>query len=354
MKFSQWIGLIAFVISLYVIWQLRQLLLLIFTAVILATALNQLVWRFQRRRLSRLQAVCLSIGIVVAVLFVVVALVVPPFIDQFQQLVLLLPAGLEQIEQWITWLEDTFLGQFLPETPELDRLIRQIQPIGSQLFNRSLAFFSSTVSVALEVILIVAIALMLLINPHPYRSGFIRIFPSFYRKRVDAILTKCHESLGQWTIGTLIEMVFIAVLSGVGLWILRVPLALAHAVLAGLLNLIPNIGPTLSAVLPITIALLDSPWKAIAVLILYIVIQNIESYWLTPTIMAKQVSLLPAVTLTAQVFFASVFGPLGLLMALPLAVVAKIWVEGVLFEDVMDRWQHPGSRDRKEKYEDTA
>ncbi|PSB11737.1 AI-2E family transporter, partial [filamentous cyanobacterium CCP2] len=79
MKFSQWIGLIAFVISLYVIWQLRQLLLLIFTAVILATALNQLVWRFQRRRLSRLQAVCLSIGIVVAVLFVVVALVVPPF-----------------------------------------------------------------------------------------------------------------------------------------------------------------------------------------------------------------------------------------------------------------------------------
>ncbi|PSB12245.1 AI-2E family transporter [filamentous cyanobacterium CCP2] len=242
----------------------------------------------------------------------------------------------------------------MPETPELDRLIRQIQPIGSQLFNRSLAFFSSTVSVALEVILIVAIALMLLINPHPYRSGFIRIFPSFYRRRVDAILTKCHESLGQWTIGTLIEMVFIAVLSGVGLWILRVPLALAHAVLAGLLNLIPNIGPTLSAVLPITIALLDAPWKAIAVLILYIVIQNIESYWLTPTIMAKQVSLLPAVTLTAQVFFASVFGPLGLLMALPLAVVAKIWVEGVLFEDVMDRWQHPGSRDRKEKYEDTA
>jgi predicted PurR-regulated permease PerM len=342
MKFSQWLGLIAFVISLYIIWQIRQLLLLLFTGVILATALNQLVWRFQRRRLSRTAAVCLSVGIVVAVLVVVIALIVPPFIDQFQQLVLLLPAGLEQVEGWLSWLQNTFLGQFIPENFELDRLIRQIQPVSTQLFNRSLTFFSTTVSVAIEAFLILAIALMLLINPHPYRAGFIRIFPSFYRKRVDGILSRCHESLGQWTIGTLIEMVFIAAMSGIGLWILRVPLVLAHAVLAGLLNLIPNIGPTLSAVLPITIALLYAPWKAIAVLILYIVIQNIESYWLTPTIMAKQVSLLPALTLTAQVFFASVFGPLGLLMALPLAVVAKIWVEQVLFEDVMDRWQHPG------------
>lgn len=83
------------------------------------------------------------------------------------------------------------------------------------------------------------------------------------------------------------------VLWQIGLWILQVPLVLAHAVLAGLLNFIPNIGPTLSVVLPMSIALLDAPWKAIAVLILYIAIQNLESYWLTPTVMAKQVALLP-------------------------------------------------------------
>jgi predicted PurR-regulated permease PerM len=348
MKFSQWIGLFAFLLSLYILWQIRQLLLLLFTAVILATALNQLVWRFQRRRLSRGQAVFLSMGIVFAILFVVIALIVPPFINQLEQLVLLLPIGLVRIEQWLNWLEETFLGQFLPETLELDWFIRQIQPISTQIFDHSIIFFSTTVNVALEVILIFAIAMMLLINPKPYRNGFIRIFPSFYRVRVDQILDRCHTSLGQWTIGTLIEMLFIAVLSGLGLWILRVPLVLAHAVLAGLLNLIPNIGPTLSAILPITIALLDAPWKAIAVLILYIVIQNIESYWLTPAIMAKQVSLLPAVTLTAQVFFASIFGPLGLLMALPLAVVAKIWIEGVLFEDVMDQWHRPSSRHSSE------
>jgi predicted PurR-regulated permease PerM len=91
---------------------------------------------------------------------------------------------------------------------------------------------------------------------------------------------------------------------------------------------------------PITVALLDAPWKAIAVLILYIIIQNIESYWLTPTVMAKQVALLPAVTLTSQILFATLFGALGLLMAIPLTVVAKTWLEEVLFKDVLDKWHH--------------
>lgn len=133
-------------------------------------------------------------------------------------------------------------------------------------------------------------------------------------------------------------MVFVGALSGIGLWILQVPLALAHAVIAGLFNLIPNVGPTLSVVFPMAIALLDAPWKAGAVLILYLVIQQIESYWLTPTVMAKQVSLLPAITLTAQIVFASLFGPLGLLIALPLAIVVGTWIEEVVFKDILDRW----------------
>jgi predicted PurR-regulated permease PerM len=108
--------------------------------------------------------------------------------------------------------------------------------------------------------------------------------------------------------------------------------------LAGLLDFIPNIGPTASVVFPIMIALLDAPWKIVAILIWYFIVQNIESYFLTPTVMAKQVSLLPAVTLMAQIFFASTFGILGLLLALPLTVVAKTWIEELLFKDILDQW----------------
>ena len=118
-----------------------------------------------------------------------------------------------------------------------------------------------------------------------------------------------------------------------------IKLALAHALLAGLLNFIPNIGPTLSVIFPLSVALQTPSWQILGVLVAYIIIQFTESYWVTPTIMAHQVSLLPALTLTAQIFFATVFGVTGLILALPLTVVSKVWIEELLIHDILDRWQ---------------
>jgi predicted PurR-regulated permease PerM len=339
MKIGQWLGLLALVASLYILWQIRQLLMLFFTAMVLAVAISQLVQRFQQFGLKRVWAVWLSLGIVITLLTGVFLLILPQFVEQFRQLLTLLPTGIDRIQQSIDWLEKRFAGADLPGTPEIDALIQQLQPLATNILGQAYTFFSTSIAAVLQFLLVIIITLMLLINPQPYRRGFVRFFSAFYRSRVDDILSKCGEGLGSWTIGALIEMLFIGILSALGLWILQVPLVLAHAVLAGLFNFIPNVGPTLSAVLPMTVAFLDEPWKAIAVLILYVIIQNVESYWLTPTVMAKQVALLPAVTLTAQIFFATFFGALGLLMALPLAVVVKTWIEESLFKDVLDKWQ---------------
>lgn len=346
MKLGQWLALLAIVAVFYIVWQLRQLLLLVFTAIVLATAINQLVRFLQRLGLKRGMAVTFSLGLVLALLVGVIWLIVPPFIAQFQELITLAPLALEQIERGTEWLRERS-GELLPEFPGIDALLQQIQIQRMTLLQRAFAFFSDSISALLELLLVLVLTLMFLIDPKPYRQTFVRCFPGFYRRRVQQILSRCAEGLGNWTIGALIEMVFIAVLSGIGLWLLQVPLVLAHAVLAGLLNFIPNIGPTLSAVLPMAIALLDAPWKTIAVLILYIVIQNVESYWLTPTVMAKQVALLPAITLISQIFFASLFGPLGLVMAIPLTVVMKTWIEEALFKDILDRWRKPPTNRRK-------
>lgn len=310
--------------------------MLFFTAVVLATALDMLVRQLQRWVIKRSLAVFLSIGILLALLAGFVALIVPPFAAQFQQLVELLPEGLALIQNWLNLLEDRILGQYFPDIPDINTLVQRLQPLITRLLGRSFDFFSASASAVLELLLVLVLTIMLLANPRPYRQALIRLFPASYRQRADEILSHCGVALESWTIGVLIEMVFIAALSGIGLWILQVPLALAHALLAGLLNFIPNIGPASSVVFPVAIALLDAPWKAVAVLILYIVIQQIESYWLTPLVMAKQVSLLPAVTLVAQIFFASFFGFLGLLLALPLTVVAKTWLEEGLIKNILD------------------
>jgi len=113
----------------------------------------------------------------------------------------------------------------------------------------------------------------------------------------------------------------------------------ANAVLAGLLNVIPNIGPTLSTVFPMSVALLDSPWKALAVLVLYVVVQNLESYLITPSVMHHQLQLLPGLTLSAQLIFTVLFGPLGLFLALPMAVCLQVILRELLIHDILDPWK---------------
>ena len=185
---------------------------------------------------------------------------------------------------------------------------------------------------------------MLLADPIPYRKGFIRLFPAFYRRRVDQILVLCNEALQGWLTGILFNMCAIAILSSISLSALGIPLALAQAVLAGILTFIPNIGPILSVIPPMAIALIDNPLKSLAVLVAYTIIQQIESNILTPLVRAKQVSLLPAVTLLAQVFFATFFGFLGLFLALPLTVVGQVWFKEVVINDILNNWDEPSDQ----------
>ena len=338
MNFGTWIGIVAFSISLYVLWQIRQLLLLIFTAIVIATSLNTLVQRLCHRGLRRSYAVLLSMISLVGVLTGFFLIIIPPFIAQFQQLALLFPQGIEILRKLIDLLLSRLDPELISYLPDIDQFNEQLQPIINQLLGRGLNFFYGSFGALLSLLLLLVLALMLLSDPIPYRKGFIRLFPAFYRRRVDRILKLCNEALQGWLVGILFNMCVIAILSFISLLVLKIPLALAQAVLAGILTFIPNIGPMLSVIPPMAIAIIDNPLKSLAVLITYIIIQQVESNILTPLIMARQVSLLPAFTLLAQVFFTTFFGFLGLFLALPLAVVGQIWFEEVVIRDILDNW----------------
>ena len=193
-------------------------------------------------------------------------------------------------------------------------------------------------SAGLSLLFVVAAALMVAVQPQAYRHLGILLVPSFYRRRANQILTLCGDALNSWMVGVGISSLSVFLLCGIALSLLGVKLVLANALLAGVLNVIPNVGPTMSTVFPMAVALLDAPWKAVAVLGAYVVIQNLESYVITPSVMHHQVKLLPGLTLAAQVLFTVVFGPLGLLMALPLAVVLQVLIGEVLINDVLNRW----------------
>ena len=340
MNFGAWIGLVVFFISLYILWQIKQLLLLLFTAIVLATSLNLLVKNFQRRGIKRINAVLLSMLLLIIVTIGCLAIVVPPFIDQFQDLSQLIPLGIERLNSWVDLLSERIDPRMIAFLPDTDELNRQLQPLIQRFLGGGLTIFYNSLSVLLSILLLLAITLMLLADPMTYRQGFKRLFPAFYRHRVEEILTLCSQGLEGWLVGIVFNMMVIAILSFIGLLALGIPLALSQAMLAGVMTFIPNLGPTLSVVSPMAIALIEAPWKAVAVLILYIIIQQVESNLLTPVVMAQQVSLLPAITLLSQLFFATFFGFLGLFLSLPLTVVGQIWFKEVIVKDVMDNWNY--------------
>lgn len=337
MNLGQWFGFVCLIIALFVLWQIRHLLLLVFTAVIIAVALNRLVKWLQSIKVPRKLAVVLAIFSLITFLGLFIALVVPPFSQQLQNLLEELPRVWAKIDWELARLQ-TRLPDSFPDLPDRLDLIKQLPPI-QDLVSRFFGIFSNSVTAILQLLLVFAIAVMMLADPQRYRKAFLSLFPSFYRRRADSILALSESALGSWLQGILINCLFIGIASGIGLAVLQVRLVLVHALIAGILNFIPNIGPATSVVFPLSIAVLESPWKIVGVLVWYFIIQNVETYWLSPTVMARQVSLLPAITLTAQIFFAKTFGLMGLLLALPLTVVAKTWIEEAIFKDILDNWE---------------
>ncbi|MFZ0407948.1 MAG: AI-2E family transporter [Cyanobium sp.] len=350
MKFSQWLGLIGLAAALLLLWDLRHAVLLIFAAVVLAMALCTLVGAVRRQlgvpRLAALLLSLLGLGVVVTL---AAAVIVPPFVEQFSQLIEKLPKaasllltllqqGLERASTMIygnadsslSWLGDSFA------TPAEGGGLAT--GLGGGLL-KLLGFAGNVGTALLQTLFVVAVALMMAAQPQAYREVLLLLSPSCQRRRLREVLLLCGNALSAWMVGVLISSVCVGGLAAIGLSLLGVKLVAANAVLAGLLNVIPNVGPTLSTLFPMSVALLEEPWKALAVLVLYVVVQSLESYVITPSVMHHQLKLLPGFTLMAQLLFTVIFGPFGLLLALPLAVCLQVLVRELLIHDILDPWK---------------
>lgn len=341
MTFGRWIGLLSLVISLYVLWQIRAIVLLFFMAIIFAVGLNRVVRQFQKLRLKRSVAIGLTIAILIIVLGLLLALVATRITEQVAQLVELIPGAIAQVANLNYWLQEQIPGRIIKNLPDLNDLSLQLQQVANWTIIHFYQVFSNSLSLLLNGLLLTVLTLMLLVNPKPYRNLLIQGFPAFYRQRAGSILSKCEVGLINYLAGIALSMAFIGITSTVGLLVLQVPLPFVNGFIAGISAFVPYLGAIASVVLPALLALLDSPWKAIEVLLLYFVIQQVEGNLITPIIMKQRVSLLPATTLALLTALGTFFGVLGLFLGLPILVVAQIWLKEVWVKDILDRWTVP-------------
>jgi predicted PurR-regulated permease PerM len=356
LTFGRWLGLVGLVAALLLLWSLRGPLVLLFTAIVLAMAICTLVGTVRDRLgCPRPLALLLSLVSMVVVIVVVGTAIIPPFLEQFGELIQYLPQAAEVLlnlfRQTVEGLSRMLYGTSDGGMSWLRQTMARWPEGGSALASglgggavRLLGLAGNLGAAFVQTLFVVVVALMVAAQPEDYREVVLLLVPSFYRRRFREVLRHCGEALSAWMVGVLISSLCVGVLAAIGLSLLGVRLVAANAVLAGLLNIIPNVGPTLSTVFPMSVALLDSPWKALAVLALYILVQNLESYLITPSVMHRQVHLLPGLTLTAQLLFTVLFGPLGLLLALPLTVCLQVLVREVVIRDILDPWREPRLR----------
>jgi predicted PurR-regulated permease PerM len=327
------IGLVCLTILLLVLFYFTfDVLLLIFAAALLAIFLRGLadvVCRYTN--ITEGLAVLVVSVFFIGVLAGAVALLAPDVADQVRHLREKLPESAREAAAYIS--QFGWGRALIDQLPSVDDVRNNIN--ASTLLAGVGGFFSSTMGAVGNFFIVILLSIYFAIEPRFYTRGFTNLFPKERRTRVREILFAIGDTLSWWLIGKVCSMVFIGLLTWVGLSLLGVPLALALGVIAGLLSFIPNFGPILSALPALLLAFVESPMTAVYVLILFVGVQLIESNVVTPFIERKTVEIPPALTIVFQLTLAVLVGGLGLVLATPLLAVLIVLVQMVYVEDIL-------------------
>lgn len=311
--------------------------LMVFAGLLLA-----ILWRNLARRLHGKTNLNkkLSLGIVVIlnlILFVgIVIILVPQISDQVKELEDKIPTAVDQL---ISDLEQTQIGEIIVErvNQQFDLSNSDNSDNGDSRILKAFSFFTSMLGAVLDLFIIFIFGIFLTVNPHLYINGFLSLVPPSKRGRIKEVLNQLDLRLFRWFIGKILDMLAVAVMTAIGLILLDMPLVLTFTVLTFFLSFIPNIGPVISAVPPVLVALLDSPQKALYVIILYLFVQLFESYFITPNIQRQAIQMPPLLLLMVQILFAIGLGVLALFLSTPLLATAIVIIQMLYVEDVLEK-----------------
>jgi predicted PurR-regulated permease PerM len=204
-----------------------------------------------------------------------------------------------------------------------------------QFIGRGLGLIGSTFGAIANVLIVLFFAVFMAAQPKPYVEGVLFLVPRRRRKRMREVLYEIGNVLRRWLVGQSILAVCVALLTGAGLLLLGAPFAVALAILAGLMEFVPYIGPFVAAVPAILVGFAEGPQLALYIALLFLGVQMMESYILAPLIQHRAVHLAPAAILFAQVLMGAIVGALGVAVATPLAAAVMVAVGMLYVEDAL-------------------
>jgi predicted PurR-regulated permease PerM len=318
---------------LWAAWEVRAVLLLLYISALLAIGFSPVVRIIERqkvipigtRRLPRWLAILLLYLMFIGVLVAIFLTIVPPLVRQAQDLGRALPGMIERAQDFLiehrildhrlTLREAVTQGPLPDATGYVDTVFSAVGSILGGLFG----FFT-----------ILILTFYLLVDADNLLSGFLQLFPRDRRTRVAGACREVTVKVSAWLMGQMILASVIGITAAIGLWLLGIPYFYVLALIAGIGEMIPMVGPLLAALPSIAVAFTVSPTAALWVTLYYIAQQQLENHVLVPKIMERQVGVSAVTVIVALMIGGSLLGIMGAILAVPTAAILQVVIQEAL------------------------
>jgi predicted PurR-regulated permease PerM len=327
------IGLVfALVLASYLVYQIAVVVLVLLLTLLFSVIISGPVDYLEHRGVGRGSGTLAVLGGLALIFWIVGRALVPVIEDQARELAETFPVLLENTQDLVVRLQST-LGLEISLGLDPQNVLDAARNFLSGGTLATVANVGAGVASVLSYTVVIVIATVYAVaRPAPLINGFVALFPAGQRQRVREILRDVYETLQRWFLGQLASMTIIGVLSTAALYLIGIPFALLLGIVSGLVSFIPFLGPLISVFPPVLLALLGYPIDALWVVLAYAIIQTIESYLVYPLVMSRAVSLHPAVVMFALLIMGTLFGFVGVLLAVPLVTVLhvllrELWIE---------------------------
>ncbi len=315
---SSILKILLILLGLVFLYAVRDVLVIVFISFVLAAAMNPTITSLQRRGIPRWVSIALIYVGILAVIGLLVVLVVPLVTDELAQLIRAFP---QLYARAFTALQGSnFSGTIEKALGSLNSTLSQFT---SGLFSGVASFFGGLLAVVGTLVL----TFYLTIQDKGMKSVVVDLSPVKYRPYLTRLFNRIEERLGQWLRGQLLLGAIIAAMIYLALFLLQVKYALVLALLAGVTELIPIVGPYLGGIPAVIVALSQSPWLALWTIVAYIVVQQLESHLIVPRVMGRVTGLNPIIVIVAVLVGAKVGGITGILFAVPTVIIITSFID---------------------------
>ena len=319
------IKILCIILLLAALFYVRDVLMLLFVALVFASALNPAVDWLQKNKVPRTLAILLIYVLVLAVLFLSVFLIIAPITKEINDLTQDFPVYWEKItanwHSFKNFSESHGVGQNIQDY--LNYLKMNLGTATNKIFGVVSSLFGGLV----YMVMILVMTFYIVLEDQAMKRTLRSVLPAQYQPYAMHLVNRMQDKIGLWLRGQLALSVIIFVMSFIGLSLLGVKYALVLAIFAGVTEIIPYLGPIISAVPTVFVAFTQSPILGLEVLILYVFIHQSENYLIVPKVMQKAVGLNPIVVLIAMLIGAQIAGIIGIILAVPVATALGVAIK---------------------------